>query len=97
GWVATVSQGKAAALAPAYHLAWRGLAVIAAACTAVVLAGLLVARRIRRSYEAVEEARERAEQATRARDEFLSVASHELRNPIAAIHGLAQLIQRRRE
>jgi PAS domain S-box-containing protein len=35
--------------------------------------------------------------AIRARDEFLSLASHELRNPVAAISGTAQLIQRARE
>lgn len=34
--------------------------------------------------------------AIRARDEFLSLASHELRNPVAAISGTAQLIQRAR-
>jgi PAS domain S-box-containing protein len=35
--------------------------------------------------------------AIRARDEFLSLASHELRNPVAAISGTAQLIQRARD
>lgn len=34
--------------------------------------------------------------AIRARDEFLSLASHELRNPVAAISGTAQLVQRAR-
>lgn len=41
-----------------------------------------------------EQAREQAEAAVRARDEFLSIASHELRNPIAAIKATAQLMQR---
>jgi PAS domain S-box-containing protein len=36
-------------------------------------------------------------EAIRARDEFLSLASHELRNPVTAINGAAQLIQRARE
>jgi PAS domain S-box-containing protein len=35
--------------------------------------------------------------AIRARDEFLSLASHELRNPVAAISGTAQLIERARQ
>lgn len=40
------------------------------------------------------EAREVAEAAVRARDEFLSIASHELRNPVAGIHGTAQILKR---
>lgn len=39
-------------------------------------------------------AREEAEIAVRARDEFLSIASHELRNPVAAVHGIAQFLKR---
>jgi PAS domain S-box-containing protein len=35
-----------------------------------------------------------AQQAIRLRDEFLSIASHELRNPVAAIKGAAQLLRR---
>jgi PAS domain S-box-containing protein len=53
----------------------------------------------RRLALAVENARLYAQtrQAIRARDEFLSLASHELRNPVAAISGTAQLIQRARQ
>ncbi|HEX5501786.1 MAG TPA: ATP-binding protein [Thermomicrobiales bacterium] len=42
-------------------------------------------------------ARAAAEAAVRARDEFLSIAAHELRTPVAAIKGTAQLALRRRE
>jgi len=35
-----------------------------------------------------------AREAVRLRDEFLSIASHELRNPVAAIKGAAQLLGR---
>src|SRR3546814_19692163 len=31
----------------------------------------------------------------RSKDEFLSIASHELRNPVAAVRGSAQLLMRR--
>jgi PAS domain S-box-containing protein len=37
-----------------------------------------------------------AREAIRARDEFLSLASHELRNPVAALSGAAQLLNRAR-
>jgi|GEM_PF-1357578 len=40
------------------------------------------------------EAAAHAEAVTRARDEFLSIAAHELRNPVAAITATAQLLKR---
>jgi PAS domain S-box-containing protein len=49
-----------------------------------------------RLLEAEQQAREQAEAAVRARDEFLSIASHELRNPVAGLKGTAQLLQRLR-
>lgn len=42
----------------------------------------------------VEEARHAAEAAVHAREELLSIASHELRNPVAAIAGAAQMLRR---
>ena len=44
-----------------------------------------------------QEARALAEAALRTRDEFLSIASHELRNPVAGITGTAQLLRRARQ
>ena len=38
-----------------------------------------------------DEARAAAEAAIRAKDEFLSTLSHELRNPLNAVHGWATL------
>lgn len=40
-------------------------------------------------------ARVEAEQAVRSRDQFLSIASHDLKNPLTALAGNAQLLQRR--
>jgi PAS domain S-box-containing protein len=40
-----------------------------------------------------EEARERAEETSRARDEFLATLSHELRTPLTAIMGWAHLLR----
>src|SRR6185312_1071287 len=42
----------------------------------------------------VEQLAEERQAALRARDQFLSVASHELRTPVAAIKGSAQLLMR---
>lgn len=43
---------------------------------------------------ALVEARFAAEQAARAREDFLSIASHELRNPVTTLSGTAQLLRR---
>jgi PAS domain S-box-containing protein len=50
-----------------------------------------------RLYAAERAAREAAEAALRAREEFLSIASHELRNPVAGLKGTAQLLRRSHE
>src|SRR5690606_12094 len=49
-----------------------------------------------RAEAAERRARSEAEDALRAREEFLSIASHELRNPVAALNGTAQLLMRAR-
>lgn len=46
-------------------------------------------------YREAVTARVAAEEAGRVRDEFLSVAAHELKTPTASIKGYAQLLQRR--
>ncbi|HEV7666782.1 MAG TPA: GAF domain-containing protein [Chloroflexota bacterium] len=52
----------------------------------------------RRAALALDNARlyRESQNAIRARDEFLSIASHELRTPVTAISGIAQLLQRSR-
>jgi signal transduction histidine kinase len=48
-----------------------------------------------RLYEAERTARAEAEEAVRARDQFLSIAAHELKTPVTALKGSAQLLLRR--
>lgn len=50
-----------------------------------------------RLYEAEQRARSEAEAAVRARDEFLSVAAHELKTPVTSMRGYAELLLRRLE
>jgi GAF domain-containing protein len=46
-------------------------------------------------YAAERQARARAEAAVRLRDQFLSIAAHELKTPLTSLLGYAQLFQRR--
>jgi len=48
-----------------------------------------------RLFDAEHAARDAAEEAVRARDEFLSIASHELKTPVAALKASAQILIRR--
>ena len=61
--------------------------------TAVASQAAAVIESARLTREA-DEARAAAEAAIRAKDEFLSTLSHELRNPLNAVHGWATLIAR---
>jgi signal transduction histidine kinase len=67
----------------------RGLAPLTAA------AGLLLTLILFSVALAQARARHEAELAVRARETFLSVASHELKTPLTALYGNAQLLQRR--
>jgi signal transduction histidine kinase len=48
-----------------------------------------------RAYEAEREARAAAEEAVKQREQFLSVAAHELKTPVTSLRGFTQLLTRR--
>jgi len=50
---------------------------------------------LERTYAAEQQARAEAEAALRLRDQFLSIAAHELRTPITVLLGSVQAVQRR--
>ncbi|HKC23967.1 MAG TPA: histidine kinase dimerization/phospho-acceptor domain-containing protein, partial [Thermoanaerobaculia bacterium] len=54
-------------------------------------------RELRTKNDQLEEAKARAEEASRAKSTFLANMSHELRTPLNAILGFQQLMERRRE
>jgi signal transduction histidine kinase len=59
------------------------------------LAAEVSERRYREAHEAERRARQEAEAALRERDEFLSIAAHELKTPVTAVHAFAQVLLRR--
>jgi PAS domain S-box-containing protein len=52
---------------------------------------------LKRTAEALETAKESAEEAARAKDRFLAVLSHELRTPLTPALATAQVLERRRD
>ena len=103
-WAVTAVADADVAYADADAIARRGATFIAVAVLVVLVGGWFLGGRMNRSRAATlqaqraeAEARERAEAALQSRDEFISIASDELRNPVAAISGFGQLMQRRLE
>ncbi|MGH2508928.1 MAG: sensor histidine kinase, partial [Ktedonobacteraceae bacterium] len=53
------------------------------------------AEELAKSNQALAQSNTQLEQADRVKDQFLSMASHELRTPVTSIHGYVQLLMRR--
>jgi len=80
------------------RLEFRLGAMLLVAVVALVMNGVVYRRMLRESIElsnALSLAKEEAEDANRAKSQFLSRMSHELRTPLSAIMGFAQLVQDR--
>lgn len=73
--------------------------LIAGATVLAILLGLILAktttRRIAEQFEHEQQAREEARQASAAREEILTVVSHDLRNPLGAILISADLLKQK--
>ena len=94
GWSVVIGMPPTLALQSAI----RSTAIYALALALSVLAGLVaafvIAARINRKLETLQAertARATAEEANRAKDQFIAMLGHELRNPIAAISNAARL------
>lgn len=77
---------------------WRTLIALAlvgllALAAAWAIGTLFVVRPVTRSLELERHARERVEQVDRMRSDFVSMVSHELRNPMATIRGFGQILR----
>jgi signal transduction histidine kinase len=75
-----------------------GLIIYLISCAIVIAFGESLRRateRSRRYAQQLESQRGELEQADRAKDQFLAMLSHELRNPLMAVSYVAQLLQRK--
>jgi signal transduction histidine kinase len=94
GWGVVVSEPAAQAFAPAQR---QAVVAILALVSTLVLAGLIgwfLGGRLADLYQQAISARAEAEGAARLRDSVLASVSHDLRSPLAAIRGHAELQQR---
>jgi signal transduction histidine kinase len=94
-WVIVIAQPTGVTFASLeQEVGVASVAIILALAAAGVLAWI-IGGRLSTDYERILEARDRAEEATAARDAVLASVSHDLQNPIAAAKGYLQLVQRR--
>jgi signal transduction histidine kinase len=101
GYAAMISEPLASAFAAARREAWQRAAVLAAIVMVIGLLGWALGGRLTQLYQRALDARAEAErltgelrQALTTRDDFLASAAHDLRNPLSAIRGAADLVER---
>jgi signal transduction histidine kinase len=94
-WAVVIAQPTEVILAPLEREIGLAIAGLVLALGAAGLMAWALGGRLSLYYERIVEARDRAEQATQARDAVLASVSHDLQNPLAAARGYVQLMERR--
>jgi len=101
GFGALVAEPTASAFAGAYREAWQRAAMLAAIVATIGGLAWAFGGRVTKLYQRALDARGDAERlagelrnALTARDDFLASAAHDLRNPLSAIRGAADLLER---
>lgn len=101
GFGAIISEPVSSAFAAARRVAWRRASVLAAILFTIGALAWALGGRVAQLYQRALNARTEAERlagelrhAVATRDDFLASAAHDLRNPLAAIRGAADLVER---
>ena len=94
GWGALIAEPTASAFAWTQRNLVERLALFGLVLLLVGWIGWYLGGRLARYYQETVAARALAEEAVRTRDEFLASAAHDLRNPLSAVRGYAQILRR---
>jgi signal transduction histidine kinase len=94
GWGVVVSEPAAQAFAPARRQAEVAIVALLSTLLVAALIGWFLGGRLAALYQRALTAQAAAEEAARLRDSVLASVSHDLRSPLAAIRGQAELQKR---
>jgi signal transduction histidine kinase len=93
GWALIASEPTATAFAQARREFVERLAVLGIMLGVLAVLGWHLSGRLALAYQREVAARAEAERALRTRDDFLAAASHDLRNPLAAVRSANDMLR----
>lgn len=93
GWAVIATEAADHALAVPRQALWERIATLGMMLAIVAVLAWILGGRLAAAYQKEVAMRAELEGALRTRDEFLASASHDLRNPLAAIRNAADLMQ----